>query len=531
MTSLEDKQQRNTRMRSARICIQNKNTFNYKSLKPDILSCLICDNTFNKYSHSVVPCEYCEFIACRTCYEKYLNNEGIAKCMNKDITNGVFVCDVVWSRRHLSKNMSKSFMMKDYKEMQEKILFDTQRALLPATIEFVKIDIAEENRVQELYDIKEELTRLETNKNALNLRLSEIMNNTEIIIPIKICLKQSFIRSCPSEDCRGFLNAAFVCDLCLKQTCISCHENIIDTQLHHCDPGLVATAKLIGKDTKPCPNCHEGIFKIDGCDQMFCTGCNTAFSWKTGNIEQRLIHNPHYFEWMRQNHINIPRTEDNTAPGQCPDPDLTNVDMHVIQSGIKECEIWVNSLSQNAKFNNDVLQMQRIDCLEQRLTEVGSNIFGLMQARGHLLQDESVKFVPNTTIAKELEFRKLRVKYLRNFISESTFTTIIQRRAKDDNKRTELTNIIALYHSVTNDILKRLVGPVKRMMSVWQIHSDGVDMATKFVETVEGIWNECLVIEKDVNEMLVEIGKSYHMKKTKQIVTSGYCRGDVLINI
>ena len=36
---------------------------------------------------------------------------------------------------------------------------------------------------------------------------------------------------------------------------------------------------------------------------MWCTQCHTAFSWKSGQIQTR-VHNPHYYEWLRENNSN-----------------------------------------------------------------------------------------------------------------------------------------------------------------------------------------------------------------------------------
>ena len=76
------------------------------------------------------------------------------------------------------------------------------------------------------------------------------------------------------------------------------------------------------KDTKPCPKCGTGIFKIDGCDVMFCINCQTYFSWNTGKIHTRSLHNPEAVRWMREQGRAIPRAEGDDG---CTDPFTDNI--------------------------------------------------------------------------------------------------------------------------------------------------------------------------------------------------------------
>jgi hypothetical protein len=70
---------------------------------------------------------------------------------------------------------------------------------------------------------------------------------------------------------------------------------------HVCDTQKLSTASEIKKNTKPCPKCATRIYKYEGCDLMWCTQCQTPFSWEKGTIANtKNIHNPHYFDWLHQ---------------------------------------------------------------------------------------------------------------------------------------------------------------------------------------------------------------------------------------
>jgi hypothetical protein len=109
----------------------------------------------------------------------------------------------------------------------------------------------------------------------------------------------------------GFLDAAWTCGLCGTTICGDC-EVIKTGEEHTCDAAQVASVKAVRREAKACPTCTALISKIDGCDQMWCTQCQTAFSWNTGAIETHVIHNPHYFQWMHANG-GMPRAQGNGA--------------------------------------------------------------------------------------------------------------------------------------------------------------------------------------------------------------------------
>ena len=107
--------------------------------------------------------------------------------------------------------------------------------------------------------------------------------------------KKKFIKKCPADGCEGYLSTAWKCGVCDVWVCPDCEEEIGFTKdlEHTCKPDILASAKLIKKETKPCPECNRPISKNGGCNQMWCTQCQCAFNWRTGHRINGVIHNPH----------------------------------------------------------------------------------------------------------------------------------------------------------------------------------------------------------------------------------------------
>jgi len=98
---------------------------------------------------------------------------------------------------------------------------------------------------------------------------------------------------CPSDSCRAYLNHQLICPSCDVRVCDKCHV-IKHDDAHECNKDDVKSVKNIKENTRGCPKCGTRIYKVDGCDQMWCIECHIAFSWNTGEVvRDGMIHNPH----------------------------------------------------------------------------------------------------------------------------------------------------------------------------------------------------------------------------------------------
>lgn len=235
--------------------------------------------------------------------------------------------------------------------------------------------------------------------------------------------RRKFIKACPMEECKGFLSTGWKCGICTKSFCKDCHLEKTDS--HVCDEDTKKTIALLAKDTKPCPKCGTGIFKIDGCDQMWCVDCNTAFSWRTGQVEVGVIHNPHYYQWMRDtNNGEVPRNPlDNGG-----DPCAGVVTAYIITNTFGETNIHGYNYIKSSSAYYLLINYARI--------------------RDH------VNFLVNRQyVVNEDDDLYLRILYMLNELSEEKWLGILRTNLKTREYITEIRQILMMYTGTINELL------------------------------------------------------------------------------
>jgi len=199
----------------------------------------------------------------------------------------------------MCSNFEKKYIAQDYRVYRENILYEKELGMLPLTQPYVEKEMKIESLQKEIKDIENEYSVIHNKIQEKKNEIYKLKNNTSLE-------RRKYVRKCPQNNCQGFLSSQLKCELCNCWVCSECREikgMERDTE-HTCNPEILESIKVMNEDSKPCPHCASLIYKIEGCSQMFCTECNTAFNWNTLRIETGAIHNPHYFEWQRRININ-----------------------------------------------------------------------------------------------------------------------------------------------------------------------------------------------------------------------------------
>lgn len=275
------------------------------------MSCPICVESYNRSTRQKIVCPSgaCGQEACKQCVRQYLTDAvEDPHCMT---------CRIAWDDRFVETACNKSWFRGEYRTRRRELLWERERARLPEAMEHLErvaeserlTEQAEERRLK-AQELRARIRELQTEEVALR-QASDRVRDGEA----RPSHKRAFLMGCPRSDCRGYLNEDYSCKLCGLHTCPKCLTP--KEADHECDEDALKTAALLRSSTKPCPGCGERIQKVDGCDQMWCLSCHTAFSWRTGAIDRGVVHNPEYFRYQREHGVILPRQPGDACGRDC----------------------------------------------------------------------------------------------------------------------------------------------------------------------------------------------------------------------
>lgn len=503
----------------------------------ETIECAVCCGEINKTTHAKISCEHsgaCSFDACKNCVKTYLL--GISSdpnCMS---------CNKAWSDKFIAQNLGSSFLRGEYSTHRKELLLQQQLSRMPESIAaaetFKQVKILEE-QITSLYSEKKTLAAY---SKEIELKIQGI---TRTIIPgsaprniksrfvseehkqlnaeINKCLRtkshlqgniqqlrhdiaiiknggvlvgeekkeaRKFIMPCPNSTCRGYLSSQYKCELCEHHTCSKCFELIgltkDEANPHLCKPENVESAEFIKKQSKPCPCCAARISKIDGCDQMWCTQCHKAFSWNTGKIVSGTIHNPHFYQYQRENGGEATRNPGDVICGGLPN-------VRVIQAKCYEAKLNRD----NQALLNDIMDAHRL--------------------QGHFTAIYLTTLRRECTEEQNLE--KERIEYILQEITREELATKIIRKDNARKKKTAVLHICELFTTVAIDVFHRIEMTVKT--------------GEELVDELKGLIYEYDNLRKYCNEHFKEISMLYGVcvpaiaGNWTLTTTKFNCKGDV----
>jgi len=316
-------------------------------------TCSICIDTFNNSARKKVTCQNCNIDICTKCIKKFLaENVQEPNCMN---------CREVYTNSFMDLNFSYRYRKSVLKNVRLNVLVAREKNVMPelmhradALRQLKKCEAKQRELRRQINEVQIKLDKIYNSRGRLDELLNDnvdtdesnlsdefmksitqsIINtnkvqgeleielnslemlsdeNWETIITLNNTYKYGGVQkidsvmNCLMTDCKGFLDNDYKCGICHIKVCKDCHDELKENEEHTCKQENVESVKAIQAETRPCPTCKTRVFKLEGCDQMFCVQCHTGFSWNTGMIERGRIHNPHYFEWLRSKRREMPR--------------------------------------------------------------------------------------------------------------------------------------------------------------------------------------------------------------------------------
>lgn len=381
------------------------------------MECLTCIETYEE--DDFITCQKCQFATCYNCFKHGITQDiKDPMCLN---------CKNIFDTEFILENCQTDWLYKSFLPHMGKVLLEKEKSLLPYTQNEVSKELKLKQLRNEIKSLPsneklkkkyKDINKFTIAKQIKDDKKKELMIEKNIILnkpKESVAKNQQFIGRCSFNKCKGYINKEFKCELCLNDVCESCFVSIVEHG-KKCKTEDLQLREILAKDSKSCPKCYIPILKAGGCDQMWCTNCNTAFSWTTGKIETGTVHNPHFYEWLANNSNSTNINIENIACGELP----RIYELQTLKS------IKNNYLTSLFNIHRMIIHVQTVEIMEYEEDRVKDNI-------------------------------DLRVKYLLNTITEEQWMkTLITRERKRMTNRA-YKRILEMFVMVGTDLFRRLV--------------------------------------------------------------------------
>ena len=237
--------------------------------------------------------------------------------------------------------------------------------------------------------------------------------------------RRAFTHKCPRDGCRGFLSSAWKCTVCEHYICSECNESkgLQRDADHVCDEGKRQTMQLIRADTKKCSGCGEFIQKVDGCDQMWCPRCGTAWSWRTGAKINGNIHNPHFYEYQRRRGGVLGRELADVPCGGMP----------------TQRELFSALRARRGAAITEAVERRTL-----QLHRLVLHIDDVERGRYNAAPNEPLN-------------RQMRVQFILNEITEDEFKRALQKQEKAQEKKYSISQVLSMFVDTISDLFRQFV--------------------------------------------------------------------------
>jgi hypothetical protein len=156
--------------------------------------------------------------------------------------------------------------------------------------------------------------------------------------------------------------------------------------------------------------------------------CHTAFSWNTGEIETRVIHNPHFFEYQRKQNAIVPRAIGDIPCGRDLDQQTLN-------------------------YMRNIMTTKNID------ESLILRIHDIIRAANHLQMVVLPEYRPD----RVADFLDLRLKYISSQIDETAFRSRLVRDMKKHDKKCEIGEVIQMLMITLHELLFRFFHEIEEL--------------------------------------------------------------------